>query len=244
MTTLLAAAGIGFVHTLLGPDHYLPFIVIGRARRWGLGRVSLLTFACGLGHVASSVVLGLIGVAAGSALREVEGWEGARGDWAGWSLLVFGAGYLAWGVWRALRGKQHGHIHLHPDGALHRHPHRHQHEEGHPGVHRHDHEDARQAKAASWKSLTPWLLFIIFVLGPCEPLIPLFFAAAVEGAWQTVAVVTLGYTLATLAGMHLLVTLFWLGLSRLPLGPLERWSHALAGALILLAGAAMLFLGL
>ena len=34
----LTAATIGFVHTVTGPDHYLPFIVIGRARRWSLGR--------------------------------------------------------------------------------------------------------------------------------------------------------------------------------------------------------------
>ena len=34
----LTAATIGFVHTITGPDHYLPFIVIGRARRWSLAR--------------------------------------------------------------------------------------------------------------------------------------------------------------------------------------------------------------
>ncbi len=29
------AASIGFVHTITGPDHYLPFIAIGRAAiRW------------------------------------------------------------------------------------------------------------------------------------------------------------------------------------------------------------------
>ncbi len=28
----IAAASIGFFHTLLGPDHYLPFIVMARAR--------------------------------------------------------------------------------------------------------------------------------------------------------------------------------------------------------------------
>jgi len=31
--SLLAAAfGVGVVHTLLGPDHYLPFIMLARAR--------------------------------------------------------------------------------------------------------------------------------------------------------------------------------------------------------------------
>ena len=29
----LAAASLGFLHTLLGPDHYLPFVVMARAKR-------------------------------------------------------------------------------------------------------------------------------------------------------------------------------------------------------------------
>lgn len=245
MVLLVTALSVGFVHTLLGPDHYLPFIVIGRARSWGLGWTSLMTCACGLGHVLSSIVLGLVGVAAGLALQGVEGWESARGEWAGWGLMIFGGGYCAWGAWRALRRRSHGHWHLHGDGILHSHGHGHT--GGHPPVHEHDHAPqggTTHGTPASWKSLTPWLLFLVFVLGPCEPLIPMFFASAVAGDWGDVILVSCGYTAATLAGMHLLVTLFWVGLRRIPLGPLERWSNAIAGALILLAGISMVFLGL
>ncbi|MBN1772148.1 MAG: hypothetical protein JXB32_12850 [Deltaproteobacteria bacterium] len=275
----LTAIGIGFLHTLFGPDHYVPFIVIGRARRWGLGRTSLLTFVCGLGHVLSSVLIGLVGLAAGAALQSVQGWEEARGEWAGWALFLLGLAYLAWGLWRGLQGHRHRHAHLHDDGTVHVHGHEHAHE-GHPSVHAHahgagddaahDHGDGavhahgadhphgtdhgHDAGAASdqpaaagprpWKSLTPWLLFLVFVLGPCEPLIPLFFASALAGAWHEVALVVLGYAAATLAAMHALVALFWLGLRRIDLGPLERWTHAAAGGVIALAGAAMVFLGL
>ena len=28
------AASIGFFHTLFGPDHYLPFIVMAKANNW------------------------------------------------------------------------------------------------------------------------------------------------------------------------------------------------------------------
>ena len=28
------ASTIGFIHTLIGPDHYLPFIVLSKARNW------------------------------------------------------------------------------------------------------------------------------------------------------------------------------------------------------------------
>jgi len=266
------AIGIGFLHTLFGPDHYVPFIVIGRARRWGLGRTSLLTFVCGLGHVLSSVAIGLIGVAAGVALHRVQGWEEARGAWAGWALFLLGLGYFAWGLWRGAAGRRHRHVHLHDDGTIHDHPHAHE-REGHPPVHAHAHAavpDGRDgaphdrhraaefpgaadsatsgtavdAEPRRWKSLTPWLLFLVFVLGPCEPLIPLFFASALSGAWHEVLLVVVGYSAATLAAMHGLVSAFWFGLHRLDLGPFERWTHAAAGAVIALAGAAMVFLGL
>ncbi|MCM8815199.1 MAG: hypothetical protein NC937_01660 [Candidatus Omnitrophica bacterium] len=29
-----AAGSLGFIHTVLGPDHYLPFIVLARAGKW------------------------------------------------------------------------------------------------------------------------------------------------------------------------------------------------------------------
>jgi len=32
LSVLLAAAGVGIVHTLLGPDHYLPFLTLARVR--------------------------------------------------------------------------------------------------------------------------------------------------------------------------------------------------------------------
>ena len=45
------AASIGFFHTLLGPDHYLPFIVMSRARNWSAARTLVITVLCGLAIV-------------------------------------------------------------------------------------------------------------------------------------------------------------------------------------------------
>ena len=56
----VTAISIGFFHTLLGPDHYLPFIVLSQARNWSLKKTMIITFLCGLGHVLSSVILGLV----------------------------------------------------------------------------------------------------------------------------------------------------------------------------------------
>ena len=67
-----SAASIGLVHTLLGPDHYVPFVAMSRANRWTLRRTLWVTAFCGLGHVLGSVVLGVVGIAAGITLRHLE----------------------------------------------------------------------------------------------------------------------------------------------------------------------------
>jgi len=90
MTYLLGtAAVIGLFHTLLGPDHYLPFIAMAKARRWSTAKTALVTLACGIGHVASSVALGMIGIAAGLALHVLELAESIRGEYAAWLLTAF-----------------------------------------------------------------------------------------------------------------------------------------------------------
>jgi len=83
-----------FLHTLFGPDHYLPFIVMKKARNWSFAKTLSITIACGLGHVLSSVVLGLIGIAAGIALMKLEVFESFRGNIAAWALIGFGFAYF------------------------------------------------------------------------------------------------------------------------------------------------------
>ena len=68
---VLTAASIGFIHTLLGPDHYVPFVAMGAARRWTTRKTLLVTSLCGLGHVAGSVAIGMIGIAIGVSLSRI-----------------------------------------------------------------------------------------------------------------------------------------------------------------------------
>ena len=85
-----SALSLGFIHTIIGPDHYLPFIVISKARSWTTTRTLLVTFICGLGHVLSSVAIGAIGIGLGTALGSLEAIESIRGDIASYSLIIFG----------------------------------------------------------------------------------------------------------------------------------------------------------
>jgi len=231
------AASIAFIHTLIGPDHYVPFIAMSRARGWSVRRTLGVTAACGLAHVVGSVGLGLVGVALGLAIGGLTWIEGVRGQVAGWLLVGFGVAYMAWGLRQAWRNKPHAHAHTHGDGTVHEH--RHTHRGGHVHVH-----EAAEARPGSPRELgvrqfVPWVLFTIFVFGPCEPLIPLLMYPAAERSWLGVGLVTFVFGVVTVGTMLGAVLVGQRGLSRLPLGHLERYVHALAGFALIACGAAI-----
>lgn len=66
----IAATGfaVAFLHAAL-PTHWLPFVLVGRAQKWSMGRTLSVTFLAGLGHVGLTIVLGLALVLAGLALQ-------------------------------------------------------------------------------------------------------------------------------------------------------------------------------
>lgn len=212
-TTLLlgTAASLAVVHTLLGIDHSLPFVALGRARGWALQRTLLVTALCGGGHVASSVVIGAVGVGLGIATDALLWLESARGELAAALLIGFGLAYAAWAVWRGFRG---------PDAArLH-------------------------AGSAGADRVTPWALFIVFVLGPCEPLIPLMVVPGIARDWLAVAAVVGVFGLLTVAVMLAAVAAAWRGVTLLGAGRIGRHADVAAGLVVAASGAAVLFLGL
>ena len=220
----LSAAAIAFVHTILGPDHYLPFVAMARARGWSLSRTLRITLACGAGHLAGSVLLGLAGIALGIQLSSLTWLESVRGNLAAWLLIGFGLAYTAWGLRQAYRNRRHTHWHHH-DGVTHRHEH------DHHDAHAHLHEQPGPAK-----SLTPWLLFMIFVLGPCEPLIPLLMYPAARVDTAGVILVTSVFGIVTVLTMLATVAIALSGLKSMRGGRLERYGQVLAGATILVCG--------
>ena len=76
---ITAAITIACLHTMMGPDHYLPFIAIAKARGWRFGKTLMWVIICGCGHVWSSVLLGLGGAAFGWSLTKVKWLENVRG---------------------------------------------------------------------------------------------------------------------------------------------------------------------
>ncbi len=229
---IITAASIGFFHTLLGPDHYLPFIMMSQSGKWSLRKTTLVTILCGIGHVLSSILLGIIGIALGIAVSKLESVESFRGSLAAWALIAFGLVYFVWGVRRAVRYKSHEHSHTHEEGIDHVHDHDHTKEHMHVHI------------GKSTKSITPWILFTIFVLGPCEPLIPILMYPAAKSSLSGLLLVTGifgGVTILTMLGVVLVATF---GFNFVPSTKLERYTHAIAGATICLCGVSIQFLGL
>ena len=224
------AATIAVLHTLLGPDHYLPFVAMARAGRWSIRKTVLITVLCGIGHVLGSVALGFVGIALGVAVLELETIEAVRGDLAGWALIAFGLVYLVWGIRRAIRNQPHTHVHAHADGSTHVHVHVHDDDHGHA------HEDAAAEKAPS---MTPWVLFTIFVFGPCEPLIPILMYPAAKGNLWGVVLVAAVFSLCTITTMTVVVLAACRASEFLLFRHFERYAHATAGLVVLACGLAV-----
>ena len=229
LSLLLAAAGVALIHTLLGPDHYLPFIMLARARQWSRRRTIVITTLCGLGHVTSSLLLGGIGIGLGLAVSRIEDLDGGRGSLAAWGLAAFGLAYAVWGVRKGVRRARGLEAHTH-GGSVHVHT---------GGDHAHRHAQTRHSVDATF-----WTLFAIFVLGPCEPLIPLFILPASRGDWLLAATTAAVFAVVTVVTMVGVTLLGLAGLRPVALAPLARWDHALAGSVIALSGLAIVYLGL
>ena len=229
---LITAASVGFIHTLLGPDHYIPFIVMSKAGKWSTVKTVWVTILSGVGHVLSSVVLGAIGISFGIALGHLEIIESVRGEIAGWLLISFGLIYFIWGVRRMYKKIPHKHWHSHPEGLAHSHDHTHK------GEHAHVHTKENIV------NLTPWILFTIFAFGPCEALIPVLMYPAATSNNMILFLVVLVFGITTIATMLSVVLISVYGIKMIPVGKFEKYSHALAGLLIFLSGAAIQFMGL
>lgn len=225
---MVTAVSIGFFHTLMGPDHYIPFVMMSRAGKWSVAKTIFVTFLCGIGHVLSSIVLGALGLVLGAAVFNLEKIESFRGDLAAWALIIFGAVYFIWAIKRSSKGKTHKHIHLHEEGN-HQHPHKHFDE------HSHIHEKS---------DMTPWVLFTIFIFGPCEPLIPILMYPAAKEDYQQALAVCAAFSVATISTMLTVVIAGMTGLKAISAGWVEKYSHALSGLAIFFCGIAIRFLGL
>ncbi len=227
----ITAVSLGVIHTLTGPDHYIPFVAMAEARKWSLRKTILITLLSGVGHILSAVIIGLVGIMVGHSLEKLQIFDNIRGNFASWLMIAFGFVYLAYGIIKAVRNKTHRHTHLHFKSPAHFHDHAHNDEHAH--VH-----------AGEKRDISAWIIFTLLVFGPCEPLIPVLIIPTLKNSIFYTVIITGLFAVSTIITMLIAVSFLYLGVKNVFPERILRFNHAIAGGAILMSGLAVKYLGL
>ena len=93
-----SAAWAGFVHSL-APGHWLPIVLLAKARKWSPLKAGAAALVTASGHIVLSLSIITIALAAGSSL--LHEYEHVIESYAGLGLAAFGIGYaiFRFGPW-------------------------------------------------------------------------------------------------------------------------------------------------
>lgn len=229
---LLTAATTAAVHTLI-PDHWLPFVLVGRSRGWSAKTTALVSGFSAVTHTLLSIALGGLALRLGVAAASAFGDRLERGS--GLLLVAFGLAYAVW-AWRK-RG------HFHPGGNLLHTAGEAAHCDGSEGSggseHLHYHADEAWIRGDTGKGAAA--LALIVGLNPCVLLLPIMVATAAEGP-RALALVTAAYSATTVALMVGLSVAGVVGARRLRIPAAARHMETASGLLIALSGVVFLLI--
>lgn len=229
---LSVALSTALLHTLI-PDHWLPFVLIGRAQSWSVATTVAVSGVSAAIHVLLSLTLSLAALWLGATAAGAVG--GTLERVGAWLLVVFGAAYAVW-AWR--KGG-----HFHPGGER-----LHATEaapcDGREGPtnpeHLHYHADEALIRGRAGRGRF-WLAAIVG-LNPCVLLLPIVLASARQGT-LAVLLVSLAYAVPTVGLMIGLSVLGVSGAKRLPVPVAARYMEVASGLLVAAVGAALSLLG-
>ena len=231
--TSIAATGftVAFFHAAI-PTHWLPFVLVARARGWGRAKTMMVTAFAGLGHVGLTTLLGLAIAGFGFQLNER---LGGTFPWiAGGVLVAIGLYFFL----RQVRGEGVCH-HAVPGG------HHHASEAcGHePGGSHLEHELAESelvsTRRGDWTAISG--LFLMLTLSPCEGFLPIYLSG-VQFGWRGFFVLSAILAVAALAAMTLFTWLALAGWERVNVKAFERFESGLLGALFCALGIVVIWL--
>ncbi|MFC1669287.1 hypothetical protein ACFL20_02775 [Spirochaetota bacterium] len=252
--TLMTATFILAVTHTVNPDHWFPFVMVGRANKWRISWVLGLALIAGIGHVGTSVIIGLTAVFAE---------KGASKDVAiflenatPFLLMVFGFAYALYAYYKHRVGK-HGHSHgisfvnkwlgIDPhayDLPDHEDHENHNHDDQKHGHHHHKSDHGHNNMGEKLKNKKAgWGLVAIIGLTPCIALLPLTMAAVKYGN-LAIILVNVSFAVATLATILLLTWFGSLGLSWLKFEFFDEYGDIITGIIIGLIGASVKVFGL
>jgi ABC-type nickel/cobalt efflux system permease component RcnA len=213
--------GLSLMHAAL-PNHWLPFVLVGRSLKWTRRKTLSVVALAGGGHVLATSGLGVVvwflGKAAIDRFRseDVERF-GAR--IAGTLLIVLGLVYIL----RHLLG---GHGHSHAHGAeIYRDEHEHHH--GEPG---HVHTEKKIEERGAILTL-----FLAMTFSPCEAVVAAFVSGFPFGLAYVLGL-ALALSLVTVLAMFVLTWLTLAGRDRLRFPWLDRNEMSFTGVILVAIG--------
>lgn len=226
---LIASILIAVLHTLANPSHYLPFVALGKAYKWGAIKSALAAAFCGLGHIVGFGVFAFLGIVVAEGIKTSSDFSDKFENLGKWIFLIFGIAYCAYGLWYGLRVKSLG---VNGKNC------------------KCDSCEACSIKRVKALSKNPmrvkslWILFLIFCMSPCDVIVPLVFYPAVEqNPILGLALIGGAFYAFTILTMSLLTALIYLGISKVKFESqfLEIWAQFITGVVITLSGIALFF---
>jgi nickel/cobalt exporter len=220
----VAAGATAGLHALI-PDHWLPFVAMGRTRNWSVSKTLALASASGALHVFLAIGLGLLAYSLGRpgaeavAQRMGETLEVLSSG----SLTVFGIVYGA-GSW--LRERRH-HPSSEPGAGA-----SHAAEKGHHHGHLLEKWFQGELSGAS--------LVLVIGASPCALAFPILLASAASLGVGGVVLVAVGFGAATMLTTVIVTLAGSLSVRRLDFPFLTRYGDLISGVLISIVGAVLL----
>jgi hypothetical protein len=110
---LIGAIAISVLHAAL-PNHWLPFVLVGRAQKWEDKKILRISFFAGTGHVVMTGIFGLIAALVGGLI--LSSLDLLLLPVTSGILIVIGSIYVVLGYRTKIEGAE-GHHHDIPDNA-------------------------------------------------------------------------------------------------------------------------------
>lgn len=224
---------VAFLHAVV-PTHWVPFVLVGKARGWNRRRILLITLGAGAGHVLMTTVVGLLIAWVGFELEE--SLTHVFPSLVAGMLLLVGS-YFAW---RQVRGK--GICHHPMPGSSHQPGEACTHDHGRG--HSHWNEELADTplvkkRVGDWAAIGGLLSMV--TLSPCEGFLPIYLTG-VQYGWTGFWLLSAILAVTTLGGMALLTWLTLLGSERFRLERFERYEAGLLAGLFYVLAIVSLFL--
>ncbi len=101
---IIATFGVALLHAAM-PNHWMPFVLVGKAQGWSITRTLTITGTASLGHSVITCVIGFVVALMGAQISRYV--ESRIGYLTGIILIILGVAYLALSRWHRVRPHTH-----------------------------------------------------------------------------------------------------------------------------------------